>query len=309
MPALAKGAVMKKILVIGSTVVDIIVELMERLPRTGEDVHVRRQQMSLGGCAYNVSDSVRHFQVPYILFSPVGTGIYGYYVREELKKRGISSPIPSPNLDNGCCYCFVESSGERTFVSYHGAEYLFRREWFDLIDTEEIDSVYICGLEIEETTGSVIVEFLEKNPQLKIFFAPGPRLTVIDPELVQRIYRLSPILHLNENEALEVTGASSLSEAALCLYEKTQNAVIITLGERGCYYYDGSKEEIIPAVKSRQIDTIGAGDSHIGSVIACLKLGQPLPAAIANANKVAAAVVENSSAILPDEEFAKLRFV
>ncbi|HJB15386.1 MAG TPA: carbohydrate kinase [Candidatus Blautia excrementipullorum] len=300
---------MKKILVIGSTVVDIIVELMERLPRTGEDVHVRRQQMSLGGCAYNVSDSVRHFQVPYILFSPVGTGIYGYYVREELKKRGISSPIPSPNLDNGCCYCFVESSGERTFVSYHGAEYLFRREWFDLIDTEEIDSVYICGLEIEETTGSVIVEFLEKNPQLKIFFAPGPRLTVIDPELVQRIYRLSPILHLNENEALEVTGASSLSEAALCLYEKTQNAVIITLGERGCYYYDGSKEEIIPAVKSRQIDTIGAGDSHIGSVIACLKLGQPLPAAIANANKVAAAVVENSSAILPDEEFAKLRFV
>lgn len=300
---------MKKILVIGSTVVDIIVELMERLPRTGEDVHVRRQQMSLGGCAYNVSDSVRHFQVPYILFSPVGTGIYGYYVREELKKRGISSPIPSPNLDNGCCYCFVESSGERTFVSYHGAEYLFRREWFDLIDTEEIDSVYICGLEIEETTGSVIVEFLEKNPQLKIFFAPGPRLTVIDPELVQRIYRLSPILHLNENEALEVTGASSLSESALCLYEKTQNAVIITLGERGCYYYDGSKEEIIPAVKSRQIDTIGAGDSHIGSVIACLKLGQPLPAAIANANKVAAAVVENSSAILPDEEFAKLRFV
>lgn len=300
---------MKKILVIGSTVVDIIVELMERLPRTGEDVHVRRQQMSLGGCAYNVSDSVRHFQVPYILFSPVGTGIYGYYVREELKKRGISSPIPSPNLDNGCCYCFVESSGERTFVSYHGAEYLFRREWFDLIDTEEIDSVYICGLEIEETTGSVIVEFLEKNPQLKIFFAPGPRLTVIDPELVQRIYRLSPILHLNENEALEVTGASSLSEATLCLYEKTQNAVIITLGERGCYYYDGSKEEIIPAVKSRQIDTIGAGDSHIGSVIACLKLGQPLPAAIANANKVAAAVVENSSAILPDEEFAKLRFV
>ena len=285
---------MKKILVIGSTVVDIIVELMERLPRTGEDVHVRRQQMSLGGCAYNVSDSVRHFQVPYILFSPVGTGIYGYYVREELKKRGISSPIPSPNLDNGCCYCFVESSGERTFVSYHGAEYLFRREWFDLIDTEEIDSVYICGLEIEETTGSVIVEFLEKNPQLKIFFAPGPRLTV---------------MHLNENEALEVTGASSLSEAALCLYEKTQNAVIITLGERGCYYYDGSKEEIIPAVKSRQIDTIGAGDSHIGSVIACLKLGQPLPAAIANANKVAAAVVENSSAILPDEEFAKLRFV
>ena len=137
---------MKKALIIGSTVVDVIVNLVDSLPTTGEDVHVRSQHMSLGGCAYNVSDSVRHFQVPYILFSPVGTGVYGYFVREELKKKGISSPIPSPDMDNGCCYCFVEKSGERTFISYHGAEYLFQKDWFNLIDTEEIDSVYICGL-------------------------------------------------------------------------------------------------------------------------------------------------------------------
>ena len=97
---------MKKALIIGSTVVDVIVNLVDSLPTTGEDVHVRSQHMSLGGCAYNVSDSVRHFQVPYILFSPVGTGVYGYFVREELKKKGISSPIPSPDMDNGCCYCF-----------------------------------------------------------------------------------------------------------------------------------------------------------------------------------------------------------
>ena len=172
---------MKKALIIGSTVVDVIVNLVDSLPRTGEDVHVRSQHMSLGGCAYNVSDSVRHFRVPYILFSPVGTGVYGYFVREELKKKGIASPIPSPNMDNGCCYCFVEKSGERTFISYHGAEYLFRKDWFDLIDPEEIDSVYICGLEIEEVTGNNVVEFLEKNPQLTVFFAPGPRLTVTDP--------------------------------------------------------------------------------------------------------------------------------
>ena len=131
---------MKKALIIGSTVVDVIVNLVDSLPTTGEDVHVRSQHMSLGGCAYNVSDSVRHFQIPYILFSPVGTGVYGYFVREELKKKGISNPIPSPDMDNGCCYCFVEKSGERTFISYHGAEYLFQKDWFNLIDTEEIDS-------------------------------------------------------------------------------------------------------------------------------------------------------------------------
>lgn len=297
---------MKKILVIGSTVVDIIINLENHLPKTGEDVHIISQKMSLGGCAFNVSDSIRHFQVPYILFSPVGTGTYGYFVREELKKRGIISPIPTPSQDNGCCYCFVENTGERTFVSYHGAEYLFQKEWFHLLDMEEIDFVYICGLEIEEVTGKAIVEFLEENPQLTIFFAPGPRLTVIEPSLVNRIYALSPILHLNEAEALEASGMENISDAARVLFEKTHNTVIITLGSKGCYYYNGSKDELVPAFPCSQRDTIGAGDSHIGSVIACLKRGDTLASAVAKANRVASAVVGNSSAILPDEEFLKL---
>lgn len=297
---------MKKVLVIGSTVVDVIIDLVGHLPKTGEDVHVRSQHMSLGGCAYNVSDSIRHFQVPYILFSPVGTGVYGYFVREELKKRNISTPIPTPNQDNGCCYCFVESTGERTFISYHGAEYLFRREWFELVPLEEIDTVYICGLEIEEVTGETVIEFLERNPKLNIFFAPGPRLTIINPDLVERLYRLSPILHLNETEALEVSGKTTVAEAAAHLYGKTHNTVIVTLGEKGCYYFDGENGEIIPAVPANQTDTIGAGDSHIGSVIACLKRGDSLHQAIEKANLVSSRVVGASGALLSDEDFAKL---
>ncbi len=141
---------MKKILVIGSTVVDVIITLEDHLPRTQEDVHVVRQKMSLGGCAYNTSDMIRHFGVPYTLFSPIGTGAYGDFVRTRLRERNIDTPIPTPDQDNGCCYCFIEKGGERTFISYHGAEYRFRREWFSLLNPEEIESVYICGLEIEE---------------------------------------------------------------------------------------------------------------------------------------------------------------
>lgn len=203
-------------------------------------------------------------------------------------------------------YCFVEKSGERSFVSYHGAEYLFEKSWFDLIDVSEIDSVYICGLEIEEKTGINIVEFLEKNPQLTVFFAPDPRLTVIDPALTERIYKLSPVLHLNETEALEVSGETDISKAGAYLYRKTHNTVIITLGEKGCYYYNGKKEEIIAPIPTIQADTIGAGDSHIGSVIACLKKGDSIPIAISKANRVSSAVVATSSALLPDEDFRRL---
>ncbi len=297
---------MKKVLVIGSTVVDVVVNLVDHLPKTGEDVHIRSQHMSLGGCAYNVSDSIRHFQVPYILFSPVGTGVYGNFIREELHIRGISSPIPTPERENGCCYCFVEDTGERSFISYHGAEYLFEKEWFSLIPLEEIDSVYICGLEIEESTGENIVEFLEAHPELTVYFAPGPRLTVINPQLVERLYQLSPILHLNETEALSASGKSTVQEAASFLYEKTNNTVIVTLGEKGCFFFDGKESETVPPVPAVQADTIGAGDSHIGSVIACLKKGDSLKTAIQKANRVSSSVVSSSGALLSDTAFDKL---
>ena len=63
----------KQILVIGSTVADIIIHL-DHLPGTAEDVNITRQTMSLGGCAYNVFHMIRLFKIPCTLFSPVGSG-------------------------------------------------------------------------------------------------------------------------------------------------------------------------------------------------------------------------------------------
>lgn len=296
---------MKKVLVIGSAVVDVIITL-DHLPGRSEDVHVKTQTMSLGGCAYNTSDIIRHFGVPYIPFFPVGKGAYGDFVKNHLAMRGITSPIPTPDSENGCCYCFVEEDGERTFISYHGAEYRFERSWFDSLDASSIGSVYICGLEIEESTGENIVDYLELHPEFTVFFAPGPRLEQIHPELMKRVFALNPILHLNEDEALSYTKKNTLHDAAEYLNRQSHNAVLITLGKDGCYLYQEGQESIIPGVPAVQIDTIGAGDSHIGAVIACLQQGKSLPKAIAIANRVSSKVVETKGALLSDEEFRSL---
>lgn len=294
---------MKKILVIGSTVVDMIINV-DCLPTTKADIHISSQTASMGGCAYNVSDTIRNFGTPNVLFSPVGTGIYGDFVRNGLKKKGLISPIPPVDMDNGCCYCFVEESGERTFVSYHGAEYLIRTEWLESIDVNEVHSVYICGLEIEESTGENIVKWLEKHPQLPVFFAPGPRIMRIKEELLQRIYKLHPIMHLNDDEIKEYFSTDDVKYAMDKMYRMTENTVITTLGENGAAWYDGNEFGHADAVKVENVvDTIGAGDSHVGAVMACLYEGKTLPQAIAAANKVAAAVVSVKGALLTKEEF------
>ena len=294
---------MKKIFVIGSTVVDMIINV-DHLPTTKADIHISSQTASMGGCAYNVSDTIRNFSTPNVLFSPVGSGIYGDFVRNGLRKKGLISPIPPVDMDNGCCYCFVEESGERTFVSYHGAEYLIQSQWLEEIDVEDVHSVYICGLEIEETTGENIVKWLEKHPQLPVFFAPGPRIMRIEPALLNRLYKLNPIMHLNDDEIKEYFATEDVESAMYKMYDLTQNTVIVTLGSKGAAWYDGVAVQNVPAVKVETVvDTIGAGDSHVGAVMAGLYNGKTMAQAITDANKVAAAVVGVKGALLTQEEF------
>ena len=294
---------MKKIFVIGSTVVDMIINV-DHLPTTKADIHISSQTASMGGCAYNVSDTIRNFGTPNVLFSPVGSGIYGDFVRNGLRKKGLISPIPPVDMDNGCCYCFVEESGERTFVSYHGAEYLIQSQWLEEIDVEDVHSGYICGLEIEETTGENIVKWLEKHPQLPVFFAPGPRIMRIEPALLNRLYKLNPIMHLNDDEIKEYFATEDVESAMYKMYDLTQNTVIVTLGPKGAAWYDGVAVQNVPAVKVETVvDTIGAGDSHVGAVMAGLYNGKTMAQAITDANKVAAAVVGVKGALLTQEEF------
>lgn len=294
---------MKKILIIGTTCVDVIINV-DHLPTTKASVNIYEQEASMGGCAYNASDSVRNFGVPCILFSPVGTGIYGEFILNGLKKKGLTCPIPQVNENNGCCYCFVEENGERTFISHHGCEYLIHKEWLDKLDENEIDSVYICGLEIEEKTGWDIINWLNEHPKLPVFFATGPRIQYVPTDRMSAIFKRNAILHLNDDEAKLYTKKDNLDDAMNYLYGLTNNTVIVTQGSKGASWIDKDGIHFVASTPCENVvDTIGAGDSHIGSIMACLYKGMSLYDAISMANKVSSKVVSVKGALLSKEEF------
>ena len=284
------------LLFIGATVADVVVRL-PALPRTGDDLHVLSQQVSLGGCAYNAFRAARLLGAEARLFSSVGSGVWGDFVARALEREGIRTGLAAQG-DNGCCYCLVEPTGERTFLCDHGAEYVFRKEWFDAL-TDDLSAVYVCGLEIEETTGSVILDYLENHTPPRLYFAPGPRLCAIDPDRMARLLALHPVLHLNDAEARQFTHTDAVEAAAQALHTLTGNDVIITLGPEGALVYTAAGIARIPGMPAQVVDTIGAGDAHIGAIMACEAAGMSLAEAARHANRLSAAVVSHSGATLP----------
>lgn len=294
---------MKRLLFIGSVVADVVIRT-PFLPRTGEDLHLISQQVSLGGCAYNAFHTARLIgSADCMLFAPVGTGVWGDWVRRALEERGVVSAVPPVDAPNGCCYCLVEPDGERTFLSQHGAEYAFRAEWFDLLGDQRYDGVYLCGLEVEEPTGNVLIDYLTRHQPERLYFAPGPRLCRIPPERMAALMALHPALHLNAAEAAQFTRTEDVEKGAALLHGLTGNDVIITLGREGAYIRTGDEEAVLPGDSVQVEDTIGAGDAHIGALMAGVADGLSLAEAALKANQVSAAVVSQQGAELSQEHW------
>ena len=288
---------MKRLLIIGSTCVDVILRL-DHLPTTGEDMHPV-QRFAMGGCAFNVAQVPRAYDVDLRFVTPIGDhGVFSDFVRAHLDNAGFRGPITVPDSENGCCYCLVERSGERTFLSVHGIEYSFHAEYMDAFAGERFDYTYICGLEVEETTGGELVAWLEAHPDIAgtVVYAPGPRGIEVDTDRTERILGMHPILHLNEQEAQALAGMSGSEDrvlaAAQVLHAKTGNMVIVTRGADGVLWIsaDGSVHSA-PSVPSTVVDTIGAGDSHCGAVLTGLTLGWTEEDTMRFANQIASEVV------------------
>lgn len=298
---------MKNVLVIGSTCVDVILRV-DHLPRTEENIHPQSQRFAIGGCAYNVANILGRGGADLTFVTPVGRkGVFGPFVREALQPLGFASMIDLPEEQNGCCYCFVEKSGERTFASVHGAEYTFDPAWMAPWAGKAFDYGYVCGLEVEERTGEALVSWLETANIGTLVYAPGPRGMRVSKDLTDRLYALHPILHVNAGEAKALSGCEDLDDALRALNSRTGNTVIATMGEKGVCCLENGRLYTVPSVPARRVvDTIGAGDSHIGATLLGLCRGMTLENSLAMANGVSAAVVETSGATLSDEDFTRV---
>ena len=280
-----------KTLVLGAAIVDKIMNV-NMLPKSGDDIVASQEITTVGGCAYNVANILNNLQVAHDLVVPVGCGMYGHTIEKDLLNNGYEIFIKDENTDNGYCLCLVENSGERTFITVQGTECEFKKEWLDKLDTNKYNKVYISGYELEGKSGVVIAEFLEKNTHMEIYFAPGSRITYLDKDIMNRIYNLSPIIHLNDKEASEYTNKSDLHQAIEEIHEKNNNSVFITLGPKGVLYKEKNNAPIIvEGYKAQVIDTIGAGDSHIAGIIGAKSMEYDNISVCKIANKIAAKVV------------------
>ena len=284
---------LKRILILGSAVIDVIVTI-DRLPLAGEDIPGLQKGMLVGGCAFNVSKILDGLQIPHDLCVPVGQGMYADRIREALHESGHEVLIEDDREDNGYCLSLVEKDGERTFISIDGIETKWQDGWLERLHAADYDYLYASGYGFQDgnSSGEVLLRFLgSKKADAKLILDPGPRL--LGKQFEEKLLQLGPILEMNQAEAKAMGQSENVCQAAENLHRRTGQPVIITMGQAGTLLHTTEEEEIIPTVPVKAIDTIGAGDSHTAGFIAALASGKSLREACREANHIAASVVQH----------------
>lgn len=295
-----------KVLCIGAVMADVVCHV-PKLPERGEGVVVTKRTTHLGGCAFNSAEAVRHAGYPCALLAPIGCGLFADFIRGELGRRGIEPFDVETDLDCGSCTCMVEPNGERTMVTSPGVERSVKLEWLDSFDASDCGIALASGYEIEGEGGSAILSFVEARPNLTFFYAPGPRILGVadDAEKMSRIRALRPVWHLNDLEAVQLAahlGASAqdVETAGFWLSREFDSVMVVTRGSQGAsaFFPDGEAVHV-PTEPVVPIDTVGAGDSHLGALAAALSAGDGWEMALGKANRMAARVCQVEGATLP----------
>jgi sugar/nucleoside kinase (ribokinase family) len=308
-----------RLLHMGGAVVDLVYRA-QALPAQGSEV-VAETFARIPGGGFNTMLSAARCGMAVAYGGPHGAGPQGDFMRAALTEAGIAVLQPvSPALDTGNCVVIVTPDGERTFLSWPGAESHVTDEALEAIRPSASDHVLVSGYTLSyPTSRAALARWLEHiDPSVAVVFDPAPVVASIPQDILRTALNHTTWLSANAAEARFLTGASEPAEqiAGLLgdLCPRAQGVVLRTGSDGAWLGMPGEPARHVPSFEVEVHDTNGAGDTHLGAFVTALSRGEPPLEAVRFANAAAAISVTraggSSAPFLPEiNDFLEARAV
>lgn len=278
----------KKILVVGSSNTDMVIKT-SHFPAPGETILGGEFLMNAGGKGANQAVASARLGGRVTFVTKVGNDIFGRQSVHQLKAEGINVDFVAvdPEMPSGTALITVDSRGENTIVVAPGSNGTLSPGDVDRALTELDEAEFVLmQLEIPVPTVEYVIRIASEK-QKKVLLNPAPA-TPLSDELLQKLFLITP----NKTEAeiltgIKVSDEKSALQAAMFLYCKGVEIVIVTLGAAGAFLLKDGKGELIGAPKVTAVDTTAAGDTFNGALAVALSEGKDIREAVVFANQAA----------------------
>ena len=262
-----------KILCVGEALIDMI--CVDKGKSLSEGNNFLKKT---GGAPTNVAAAIASLGGQAELAAKVGTDPFGTQLVEEMQQFGVSTKSMLQDSRFFTTFAFVSlmEDGQRDFYFNRGADGELTRDELEVIDLDEISIVHF-GSATAFLPGPLqagYLSLLHKAMQKNIFISFDPNYRQLLIENIRSFVDQSwnfltccNFFKLSDEEAILITGAATLSDAAKILLEKTTAVFAITLGKDGTMLGFNDSTTIVPSIPVKPVDTTGAGDAFVGAVL------------------------------------------
>ena len=234
-----------------------------------------------GGAPCNVLAMLSRYGKKTSFLGKVGTDMFGFMLRDALKEAGIDTSHLYMDDEVNTTLAFVtkQENGDRAFSFYRnpGADMM--------LCAEEVDEEYLKEAEIFHFgTLSMTHEGVRKATKKALDIAKSNHLLIsFDPNLRPLLWKSQDeareqmkygfnycdVLKIADNEIQFFTGKEDYDEGVQILIDEYNIPLIfLTLGETGSRAYYKGRKITADGFRVNTIETTGAGDTFMGSVLA-----------------------------------------
>ena len=285
-----------RMLHMGGAVVDYVYRIAQLPPPGGEAVATQHARLAGGGV--NLLAAARRSGLAAAYGGGHGAGPDGDLLRAAFESLGVEAlQAIQTDIDSGNCVVMIDADGERSFVSWPGAEGRLRDTALDSIAPGPSDWVVVSGytLSYPESRDALTRWLAKLPPSRPLVFDPSPVIASVPAGIRNSVLARTTWISANLDEACVLTGEGDPVGQAAALLDwhcPVAEGVVLRAGADGSYLQErGKAQRHLPAFPVEAVDSNGAGDTHLGVFLAGLAEGLEPGHAVLRANAGAAIAV------------------
>lgn len=262
------------ILCIGEALIDMICTDKGRVLSDGE--HFLRKP---GGAPTNVAAAVAALGGRVALAARVGADPFGKHLKDVMDSFGVDTKWMTQDPERFTTFAFVSlmENGERDFHFNRGADGALSIGDIAAIPMDPLRILHF-GSATAFLPGSLQSAYRYMLDQAMqggkfISFDPNYRHLLYQDQIPSFIHqsldfiRSCHFFKLSDEEAMLITGSTSVGDAAHAFRDISSAVFAITLGREGTLLGFGDATIIVPSIPVEAVDTTGAGDAFVGAVL------------------------------------------
>jgi fructokinase len=265
---------MNKILCVGEALIDMICTDKGKPLSEGENFLKKA-----GGAPTNVAAAIAALGGNVELAAKVGADPFGDHLIDVMHSFGVSTRWMLKDKSYFTTFAFVSlmESGERDFYFNRGADGELTRAEVDAIDLREFSIIHFGSATafLQGPLQIAYLSLLQKALVQDVFisFDPNYRNLLFQhnkESFIDQSWNFLEHCHffkVSDEEAMMLTGRSTITDAANDLLSRTNAVFAITVGKDGTILGVNGKTEMISSIKINPVDTTGAGDAFVGAVL------------------------------------------